>query len=157
MAPPVFKTGLAANIVAGGFDSLPPPPPIPAGGMVKRELCPGRSAKLKRGPMTRTELIQKERARGKAHGYAFWILGFTIVGGIFAVPSLQGASPILGALTGDTWLVPLLVGFGAISILNQARMSRCPRCRRPLNGAIAIVTDRCASCGEIAIDDPRLR
>ena len=27
MAPPVFKTGLAANIVAGGFDSLPPPPP----------------------------------------------------------------------------------------------------------------------------------
>ena len=31
MAPPVFKTGLAANIVAGGFDSLPPPPPIPRG------------------------------------------------------------------------------------------------------------------------------
>ena len=28
MAPPVFKTGLAANIVAGGFDSLPPPPVI---------------------------------------------------------------------------------------------------------------------------------
>ena len=28
MAPPVFKTGLAANIVAGGFDSLPPPPSI---------------------------------------------------------------------------------------------------------------------------------
>ena|GEM_PF-124358 len=26
MASPVFKTGLAANIVAGGFDSLPPPP-----------------------------------------------------------------------------------------------------------------------------------
>ena len=26
MVPPVFKTGLAANIVAGGFDSLPPPP-----------------------------------------------------------------------------------------------------------------------------------
>ena len=26
MAPPVFKTGLAANDVAGGFDSLPPPP-----------------------------------------------------------------------------------------------------------------------------------
>jgi len=24
---PVFKTGLAANTVAGGFDSLPPPPP----------------------------------------------------------------------------------------------------------------------------------
>jgi hypothetical protein len=30
VAPPVFKTGLAANIVAGGFDSLPPPPPFPA-------------------------------------------------------------------------------------------------------------------------------
>jgi len=29
VAPPVFKTGLAANIVAGGFDSLPPPPPFP--------------------------------------------------------------------------------------------------------------------------------
>jgi hypothetical protein len=28
VAPPVFKTGLAANIVAGGFDSLPPPPPF---------------------------------------------------------------------------------------------------------------------------------
>lgn len=28
MAPPVFKTGLAANTVAGGFDSLPPPPSI---------------------------------------------------------------------------------------------------------------------------------
>ena len=26
MAPPVFKTGLAANIVAGGFDFLPSPP-----------------------------------------------------------------------------------------------------------------------------------
>ena len=35
MAPPVFKTGLAANIVAGGFDSLPPPPSIlcSAGGL----------------------------------------------------------------------------------------------------------------------------
>ena len=30
MALPVFKTGLAANIVAGGFDSLPPPPLFPA-------------------------------------------------------------------------------------------------------------------------------
>ena len=29
MALPVFKTGLAANIVAGGFDSLPPPPVAP--------------------------------------------------------------------------------------------------------------------------------
>jgi hypothetical protein len=37
VAPPVFKTGLAANIVAGGFDSLPPPPPIPAGRVVNRE------------------------------------------------------------------------------------------------------------------------
>jgi hypothetical protein len=38
VAPPVFKTGLAANIVAGGFDSLPPPPPLPSGRVVKREL-----------------------------------------------------------------------------------------------------------------------
>jgi hypothetical protein len=30
VAPPVFKTGLAANNVAGGFDSLPPPPSKPA-------------------------------------------------------------------------------------------------------------------------------
>jgi hypothetical protein len=30
VVPPVFKTGLAANTVAGGFDSLPPPP-TPAG------------------------------------------------------------------------------------------------------------------------------
>jgi hypothetical protein len=28
VAPPVFKTGLAANDVAGGFDSLPPPPDL---------------------------------------------------------------------------------------------------------------------------------
>ena len=28
MALPVFKTGLAANTVAGGFDSLPPPPTV---------------------------------------------------------------------------------------------------------------------------------
>jgi hypothetical protein len=26
VAPPVFKTGLAAIAVTGGFDSLPPPP-----------------------------------------------------------------------------------------------------------------------------------
>jgi hypothetical protein len=26
VVPPVFKTGLAAIAVAGGFDSLPPPP-----------------------------------------------------------------------------------------------------------------------------------
>jgi hypothetical protein len=34
VAPPVFKTGLAANIVAGGFDSLPPPPGYAAAGLV---------------------------------------------------------------------------------------------------------------------------
>jgi len=28
VALPVFKTGLAANIVAGGFDPLPPPPGV---------------------------------------------------------------------------------------------------------------------------------
>lgn len=26
MAPPVFKTGLAGNTLAGRFDSFPPPP-----------------------------------------------------------------------------------------------------------------------------------
>ena len=30
MVPPVFKTGLAAIAVAGGFDSLPPPPQFAA-------------------------------------------------------------------------------------------------------------------------------
>jgi hypothetical protein len=30
VAPPVFKTGLAANDVAGGFDSLLPPPSFAA-------------------------------------------------------------------------------------------------------------------------------
>jgi hypothetical protein len=39
VAPPVFKTGLAAIAVAGGFDSLPPPPPIRARGRAD-ELCP---------------------------------------------------------------------------------------------------------------------
>jgi hypothetical protein len=53
--------------------------------------------------------------------------------------------------------VPLIIGFGAISIFNQAGMSKCAHCRRPLNGPIAIATDHCARCGEIAIDDPRLK
>jgi hypothetical protein len=29
VVPPVFKTGLAGIALAGGFDSLPPPPEIP--------------------------------------------------------------------------------------------------------------------------------
>ena len=29
MAPPVFKTGLAGNTLAGRFDSFPPPPQFP--------------------------------------------------------------------------------------------------------------------------------
>jgi hypothetical protein len=105
--------------------------------------------------MTRAELIRKERARSKAYSYAFWVFGFGVVGGSLAIPSPETISPTLGALTGDSWLVPLIVGFTAISIFNQSRMSKCPRCRRPLNGAIAISTDRCGRCGEIAIDDPR--
>ncbi len=28
MAPPVFKTGLAGNTLAGRFDSFPPPPSL---------------------------------------------------------------------------------------------------------------------------------
>jgi hypothetical protein len=107
--------------------------------------------------MTRAELLRKERARSKAYGYTFWIFGFAIVGGVVAIPSLDTLSPTLGALTGDSWLVPLIVGFGVISIVNQTRMSKCPHCRRPLNGAIAIATDHCARCGEIAIDDPRFK
>jgi len=94
--------------------------------------------------MTREELIRKERARIKAYSYAFWILGFAIVGGTLAMP-------------GDFWLAYLIVGFGAISIFNQAAMSKCPYCRRALNGPIAIATDHCARCGEIAIDDPRFK
>jgi hypothetical protein len=29
VAPPVFKTGLAGNTLAGRFDSFPPPPQFP--------------------------------------------------------------------------------------------------------------------------------
>jgi len=94
--------------------------------------------------MTRAELIKREKARSKAYSYAFWILGFSVVGGTLAIP-------------GDFWLVPLIVGYGVIGILNQASMAKCPHCRRPLNGPIAIATDHCARCGEIAFDDPRLR
>jgi hypothetical protein len=92
--------------------------------------------------MMRVELIRKERARGRVYGYAFWILGFVVVGGVLAMPS-------------DLWVAVLIAGYGVIAIFNQARMSKCPRCSRPLNGAIAITTDRCDHCGEIAIDDPR--
>lgn len=42
MAPPVFKTGLAANIVAGGFDSLPPPPSKWIGGHADAGTYTGR-------------------------------------------------------------------------------------------------------------------
>lgn len=92
--------------------------------------------------MTRAELIQRDRARIKVYGYAFWILTFGIVGGVLAMPS-------------NFWLAFLIVGNGALAIFNHARMSKCPRCGRPLDGPIAIATDNCARCGEIAIDDPR--
>src|SRR5208282_3907376 len=107
--------------------------------------------------MTRAELIRRERARSKAFNAAFWILGFSVVGGIIAVPSLRDLSPFLGTLTGNSWLVPSIVGFFAISVWNYAKLSRCPHCRRPLNGPITIATDRCAHCGDIAVDDPRLK
>jgi hypothetical protein len=92
--------------------------------------------------MTRAELIRKERTRNKATSYAFWILGFAIVGGVLAIP-------------GDFWLAVLVAGYGALAIFNHAITSKCPRCRGPLNGSIAIATDHCARCGEIAVDDPR--
>ena len=107
--------------------------------------------------MTRAELIRKEAARSKVYGRAFWTLGFAVLGGIIAIPSIGQLSASLGALTGGSWLVPLIVGVFAISIWNQSRMSRCPRCGRLLNGPVAIATDRCGHCGEIAVDDPRLK
>ena len=47
--------------------------------------------------MTRAELIKRERARSKFYGYAFWTLGFTIVGGTLADP-------------GGVWLALLIAG-----------------------------------------------
>jgi hypothetical protein len=106
--------------------------------------------------MTRAELLRKQRSQSRAYSYAFWIFAFVVVGGILAVPSLQNLTPWLGALTGDSWLVVLIVGYFAISIWNQARMPRCAHCRRVLNVPFVFVTDRCERCGQIAIDDPRL-
>ena len=106
--------------------------------------------------MTRAELLRKQRSQSRAYSYAFWIFAFAIVGGILAVPSLQNLSPSLGALTGDSWLVVLIVGYFAISVWNQARMPRCAHCRRVLNVSFVFATDRCERCGQIAIDDPRL-
>src|SRR5260221_7584538 len=99
--------------------------------------------------MTRAELMRKERTRARAYSYAFWFFEIAIVGGIIAFPSLRKFSPSLAALTGDSWLVPLIVGTFLITIWNQARMLRCPHCRRPLNGPVAIATDRCGHCGQI--------
>jgi hypothetical protein len=105
--------------------------------------------------MTRADLFGKHRALSRAYNYAFWIFAFAIVGGILAVPSLRDLSPWLGALTGDSWLVPLIVGIFAISVWRHIRTPRCPDCRRTLNVAFAIATDRCERCGQIAVDDPR--
>ena len=104
--------------------------------------------------MTRAQLISQEQARLRAYSLSFWILAFAIVGGIFAVPSFDAFSPTLASLTGDSWLVPLIVGVTVITNLDNARRARCPRCRKAINGAIAVATDRCSSCGEIVVEDP---
>jgi hypothetical protein len=106
--------------------------------------------------MKRAELIQTERARHKAFSLALWIFGFVILGGMIAIPSLADLSPSLATFTGNSWLAPLIVGVFLIAIWNHFRMSRCPRCRRTLIGSIAITTDRCGRCGQIALDDPRV-
>jgi len=56
VAPPVFKTGLAANIVAGGFDSLPPPPRcVPHG----QERAQHRAAKAPRKFFRRRAILNR--------------------------------------------------------------------------------------------------
>lgn len=105
--------------------------------------------------MRKAELISQERARARAYTYAYWIVLFGTVGGILAAPHLRDLSPTLASLTGNSWLVLFIVGLGLVTIFNRSKMTRCPRCRRALNGPIAIATDRCSRCGEIAVDDPR--
>ncbi|HUA33918.1 MAG TPA: hypothetical protein VMA09_09965 [Candidatus Binataceae bacterium] len=103
--------------------------------------------------MTRAQLVLQEEARLRLYGRTYWIFAFAIVGGAIAIPSLDGVSPTLASFTGNSWLVPLIVGYGLITILNQSKMMKCPRCRKALNGALAITTGRCSRCGEIALDD----
>jgi hypothetical protein len=47
VAPPVFKTGLAGNTLAGRFDSFPPPPQFP------RVFCERVSPRARIVPATR--------------------------------------------------------------------------------------------------------
>jgi hypothetical protein len=106
--------------------------------------------------LTRAELINKERARSRIIHRFLWTLGLGAVGIRIALPSLSDAWPYLAALTGNEWLIPLIAGYFAISAWTDSRMPKCAHCRRAINGPIAIATDRCAACGEIVVDDPRL-
>ena len=103
--------------------------------------------------MTRSQLVLHEKARLKLYSRTFWFFAFAVVGGAIAVPSIGDLSPALGSLTGNSWLVPLIVGYGLITIFNQSKMMKCPKCRKPLNGALAVTTGRCSRCGEFALDD----
>ena len=105
--------------------------------------------------MTRTELITKERARRTVYSRAFWIIFFAALTLMFGWRSLSSSSAFLGTVPQE-WLVgAVFVAIFMLSVWNQMSMARCPHCRKPLDGAIAIATDRCARCSEIAVDDPR--
>lgn len=106
--------------------------------------------------MTRAVLIHKVEARSAAMDRAFWILGLGAVGIKIAIPSLSDVWPYLATVTGNEWLVPLIAGFLAVSSWNSFRMPKCPHCHRPLNGPVAIASDRCGRCGEIVVEDPRV-
>jgi hypothetical protein len=106
--------------------------------------------------MTRAELIKQQSARDATMHCAFWVLGLGAVGIKIAIPSLSDVWPYLATATGNEWLVPLIAGYFAISSWHNLRMPKCPHCHRALNGPIAVATDRCGRCGEIAVDDPRM-
>ena len=70
MAPPVFKTGLAANIVAGGFDSLPPPPVTFSSATdalwAARFVRPAKSSRLLEISSSDCDLVAAEAGEGEA-------------------------------------------------------------------------------------------
>jgi hypothetical protein len=106
--------------------------------------------------MTRAELIVRERARSKAYSRAFWFVYFAALGLMFGWRSLSGSSAFLATLPPEAPIAAVFVVIFALSVWNQTRMARCPHCRKRMNGPIAIATDRCGRCGQIAIDDPRV-
>jgi hypothetical protein len=106
--------------------------------------------------MTRAELIAKERARNTAYSRAFWFIYCAALGLMFGWRSLSSSSTFLATLPPESPVGAVFVVILAISVLNQMSMARCPHCRKPLNGSVAIATDRCGRCGQIAIDDPRI-